>query len=259
LVAVLVPYPAESASTTILITAVYYDTYLTNEPEEAFRLMNVGTGAGDMTDWVVTDGSTEGTITLTGTLPPDESIWIAREADDFTLEFGFPPGYEYDADTDPMVPNLLQSGDFALNNTGDELVLKTSHGAIVDSVVYEGGEPTDTGWSGPGIYPYGGDTVGIERFAQGEQGVEAFGKEGQVLYRKLDQATGPPVPDTDTAADWAQATDDPIKGKKVQYPGWDLERYFRTETFTETAILTYAVAPANIYETVLAEINQATS
>ena len=90
----------------------------------------------------------------------------------------------------------------------------------MDSVVYEDGDPTDTGWSGPGIYPYGGDTVGIERFAQGEQGIEAFGKEGQVLYRKLDQATGLPAPDTDTATDWAQATDDPINGKKVQYPGW---------------------------------------
>jgi hypothetical protein len=86
-----------------------------------------------------------------------------------------------------------------------------------------GGDPTGTGWSGPGIYPYGGDTVDIERFAQGEQDVEAFGKEGQVLYRKLDQTTGLPVPDTDTAADWAQATDDTINGKEMQYPGWDLE------------------------------------
>ena len=43
-----------------------------------------------------------------------------------------------------------------------------------------------------------------------------------------DQTTGLPVPDTDTAADWAQATAvednglDAINGKKVQYPGWDL-------------------------------------
>jgi hypothetical protein len=68
--------------------------------------------------------------------------------------------------------------------------------------------------------------------------VEGFGLEGQILYRKLDQATGLPAPDTDTAADWAQDPDDPINGKKVQYPGWDLERYFRSETFAETAITT---------------------
>jgi cardiolipin synthase len=65
------------------------------------------------------------------------------------------------------------------------------------------------------------------------------------------------VSDTDTAADWAQATDDDINGKKIMYPGWDLERYFSTATFTETATITYTVAPDNIYETVVAEINQA--
>ena len=92
-------------------------------------------------------------------------------------------------------------------------------------MAYEGGDPTDTGWTAPGIDPYGGDTVGLERFAQGEQSIEAFGKEGQILYRKLDQTTGLPVPDTDTAADWAQATTveenglDLINGMKVQYPG----------------------------------------
>ena len=213
------PSSANSASTTILITAVFYDTYLTGEPDEAFRLLNVSGSAVDLTDWTVTDGPTEGTITLTDTLVAGASIWIAREVDDFTLEFGFPPDYEYGAETDPTVPNLTTSGTFALANTGDEVILKDDGDVIVDSVVYEGGDPTDTGWSGPGIYPYGGDTVGIERFAQEDQGIEAFGKEGQVLYRKLDQATGLPIPDTDTAEDWAQATAigdnglDPINGE----------------------------------------------
>jgi hypothetical protein len=221
------PTPANSASTSALITAVYYDTYLTDEPDEAFRLMNVSEAAVDLTDWTVTD--LEGTITLSDTLAAGASIWIAREADDFTLEFGFLPDYEYGADTDQAVPDLITSGTFALANTGDEIVLKDAGAVIVDSVVYEGGDPTGTGWSSPGVYPYGGDTVGIERFAQEEQGIEAFGKEGQVLYRKLNQATGLPIPDTDTAADWAQATAvednglDSIIGKKVQYPGWDLE------------------------------------
>jgi len=194
------PAPANSASTTVLITAVYYDTYLTGEPDEAFRLMNVSGSAVDLTDWTVTDGPTEGTITLSDTLAAGASIWIAREADDFALEFGFSPDYEYGAETDPAVPNLTTSGTFALANTGDQVILKDATAVIVDSVVYEDGDPTGTGWTGPGIDPYVGDTVGIERFAQEEQGVEAFGKEGQVFYRKLDQATGLPDPDTDTAA-----------------------------------------------------------
>jgi hypothetical protein len=103
-----VPSAANSASTTVLITAIYYDTYLTDEPDEAFRLMNLGGSAVDLIDWTVTD--IEGTITLSDTLAAGASIWIAREADDFTLEFGFPPDYEYGAETDPTVPNLSTSG-----------------------------------------------------------------------------------------------------------------------------------------------------
>ena len=62
-----------------------------------------------------------------------------------------------------------------LANTGDQIILKDDGAATVDSVVYEGGDTTDAGWIGPPIYPYGGTSVGIERFAQQERGVEAFG------------------------------------------------------------------------------------
>jgi Lamin Tail Domain len=226
LVGWLVPLPVvsgngiafNSASTTILITAVYYDTYLTGEPDEAFRLMNISGSPVNLTNWTVTDG--EGTITLIGTLSDGASIWITREADDFTLEFGFAPDYEYGGETDPLVPNLSMSGDFTLANTGDEIILKENTGAEVDCAVYEDGDPTACDWSGSPIEPYGGATVGVERFAPlGPGEPEGFGVEGQILYRKLDQATGLPVPDTDTASNWAQATDDNINGKKVQYPG----------------------------------------
>jgi cardiolipin synthase len=248
--------PARSASSSLLIAAVYYDTYLTDEPDEAFRLMNVGGTAMDLAGWTVTDGPNEGTITLQGPLAPGASIWIARQAAEFALEFGFSPAFEYGADTDPLVPDLAASGSFALANTGDQLVLKEGE-IIVDSVVWEGGDPDGTGWSGPTVWPYGGDSTGTEGFAGLERAVEGFGFEGQILYRKLEQATARPVPDTDTAADWAQATDDDINGKKVQYPGWDLEEFFFPATFTEPATLTYAVAPDQLYEAVLAEIEQA--
>jgi hypothetical protein len=47
---------AHSASSTILITSVYYDTYLTGEPDETFRLMNVSGAPVDLTNWTATDG-----------------------------------------------------------------------------------------------------------------------------------------------------------------------------------------------------------
>jgi phosphatidylserine/phosphatidylglycerophosphate/cardiolipin synthase-like enzyme len=234
--------PSLAASTSVLISAVYYDTYLPNEPDEAFRLTNVSAGSVNLTNWTVTDG--EGVITLTGSLAPGANAWIASAAVSFTLEFGFSPAYEYGVDSDAAVPNLARSGSVALGNSGDELILKDGSGTIVDSMVWESGNATGTGWSGPSINPY-------------DQGF--FGLEGQVLYRKLSQATGQPVPDTDTAGDWAQATDDDINGKKVQYPGWDVERFFQTARFSQTATITILVAPDNIFLNVRQAISSATT
>ncbi len=230
---------ASATSSTILISAVYYDTHLLSEPDESFRLTNVSAAPIDLSNWTATDG--EGVITLTGSLDAGDSIWIANQAVSFTLEFGIPPDYEYGGDTDPAVPDLILQGNFILANSGDELTLKNDAAAIVDSVVWVGGTITDTGWSGPTIGPYNQDS---------------FGLEGQILYRKLDQRSGQPVPDTNTDHDWAQATDDNLNGKKVLYPGWDLERYFQTAKFTQTAVITYLIAPDNIFENVRQAISQ---
>jgi cardiolipin synthase len=229
-------HPTAASSSTVLVSAVYYDTYLSGEPDESFRLINISASAVDLTNWTIGDG--EGIITLTGQLSPGSSIWVANQAMSFTLESGFPPDFEYGADSDPAVPNLGRRGTVSLSNDGDELVLQDSAGAIVDSVVWEGGDPAGTGWVDETIVPY-------------DQGF--FGIEGQILYRKLDQQTGRPVPDTDTASDWAQATDDNINGKKVMYPGWDLERYF------QTAVVTYLIAPDNIFANVRQVISSATT
>lgn len=232
---------AGAASSTVLIKAIYYDTYLSGEPDEAFQLINISASPVDLTNWTATDF--EGTVTLSGTLASGERIWIAREADDFYLEFGFKPDYEYQADTDPTVPNLTLTGSLSLANGGDQLAVHDASSTLVDAVVYEGGATTGTDWSGAAIEPY-------------DQGF--FGIEGQILYRKLDQVTGQPVPDTDTAADWAQATDNDLDGKKVQYPGWDLDRYFFTHQVTQTASITYVIAPDAIYEVVAGYLSRAT-
>jgi hypothetical protein len=258
LLVTLVAPSARSSSTTILMTAVYHDTYLSGEPDEAFRLMNASSSAENLAGWTVTDG--EGTVTLAGILEAGQSVWVTREAASFAQEFGFAPDYEYGADTDPAVPNLILSGDFRLADDGDEVILYGDTAAEVDCIVYEDGDPGACDWLGAPVEPYGGATARTTGLAPaGPDGPACFGLEGQILYRKLDQASGLPVPDTGTAADWAQDPGDPIDGTKVQYPGWDLERYFYTRTFTETATVTYAVAPDNIYEAVLAEINQATT
>ena len=115
---VLVNSPRTSAaSSTILIDRVYYDTYFPNQPEEAFRLINVSTAPISLTDWTIADG--EGALTLTGSLTPGASIWIARTAISFTLAFGYSPTYEYAGDSDPTIPDLALSGTLTLADAGD--------------------------------------------------------------------------------------------------------------------------------------------
>jgi uncharacterized protein YkwD len=219
---------------------VYYDTYLPGQPEESFRLTNVAATPMDLSNWKVTDG--EGTITLTGSISPSSDLWIARTAVSFTLEFGYPPAYEYGGDSDPTVPDLMSSGNVALADDGDQLILKNNTDTIVDSVVWGDGTLTGTDWSDVTINPY----------TQG-----SIGRTGQIIYRKLNQITGKAVPDTNTASDWAQALDDNINGKKVLRPGWDLDRYFQTAKFTQTAVITYLIAPDNIFVNVRQAISLA--
>jgi phosphatidylserine/phosphatidylglycerophosphate/cardiolipin synthase-like enzyme len=224
----------------VLIYALYYDTYTTNEPEEAFALINLGGSSAQLSGWQVTDG--EGTLTFPSySFAAGARLWAAKTATTFRTEFGFSPDFEYGGNSDPTVPDMTGTVP-ALANTGDEFRLLNSSLAIVDAIVYEGGNTASSGWSGAAIYPY---TQGF------------FGEEGQILYRKLGESTGLPLPDTNTLADWAQAKDDDVLGKKVQYPGWDLEHFFFPLKTTQNASLKYVVAPDNIFDAYLAEINAA--
>ena len=226
----------------VLIYALYYDTYTAYEPEEAFELINLGGSAVDLSGWQATDG--EGTVTFPSfSFQPGSRIWATKTATTFRTEFGFAADFEYGGDSDPTVPDMTGTPP-TFANSGDEFQLLDASNAVVDAVVYEGGDTATAGWSGAAINPY-------------SQGF--FGVEGQILYRKLDETTGLPVADTDTASDWAQTTSDNVDGKKVQYPGWDLEHFFFPLKVTQNAHLTYVVAPDNIFDAYVAEINKATS
>lgn len=217
---------SRAGGSAILIDAVYYDGYAASDTDEAVRLINVSATAVDLSNWRLNDGED----TSYATLPPGTSIaagatlWLATDAASFTRQFGFAPD---------VIPNGTWPG---YSNTGDEVILSDGSGTVMDTLVYEGGVTTTTGWSGTAVNPY---TV-----------TSVFGAEGQILYRMRHQTTGLPVPDTDTAADWAQSTGDVVNGRKVLYPGWDLETFFQTAKFTQSGTLTVAVAPDNAYETI---------
>lgn len=215
----------------VLIDGVLYDGYALNDADEAVRLVNADGAAVDVSGWRLSDGGSSTAVLPAGTiLPPGGALWLTGDAAAFRVQFG------HDADL-----TLAPWPGFA--NAGDEVVLLDAGGMPVDVLVYGGGDVVTPGWAGAAVEPYHVASI--------------FAAEGQILYRKRDQADGLPVPDTDSAADWAQSIDDPINGRKVRYPGWEADRFFFPATVTATAALTIAVAPDNAYDTLTRAIDHA--
>jgi len=84
----------------------------------------------------------------------------------------------------------------------------------MDVLVYEDGDISRPGWIGPAVTPYVVPSI--------------FAEEGQILYRIRDPVANLPLLDTNSAFDWAQQASDIVHGRKVQYPGWDINRFFQT-------------------------------
>ncbi len=210
------------AQTAVILDAVLYDGWAANDADEALALRNVGGSPVNLGGWQL-----NGKALPNLTLAAGEVAWLTRSTAAFTQQFGFAPAAQ-----------LISWPGFT--NTGDEVLLTNDQGQVVDVLVYEAGNTGQSGWSGTAVQPYA-----------------VSGQEGQILYRRRDPITALPVPDTNTAADWAQSRDDVINGRKVRYPGWDLDEFFFTTQVTETAVLTIAIAPDNAYEAVVAQINSA--
>ena len=221
-----------SASSPILIDSVLYDGYALDDADEAVRLVNAGATTVNLGGWRLGDGATAATLPGGTALAPGAAIWLARDAAAFRFQFG------HDAD-------MVLAPWPGYSNSGDEVVLQDATGATADALVYVGGDTARDGWFGPALAPYRVSSV--------------FAAEGQILFRRRDEATGRPVADSDTAADWAQMTADPIAGRKVRYPGWSAERFAAPVVITATATLTVAVAPDNAYAAVVRLIDGATS
>ena len=90
----------------LLISALYYDTYISGEPDEAFQIYNPLPAAVSLAGWQVTAGTRTVTFPAGITLNGNAKLWCARKAIDFRQTFGASPGCEYGGDTDPAVPDL---------------------------------------------------------------------------------------------------------------------------------------------------------
>ncbi|MBE2220547.1 MAG: lamin tail domain-containing protein [Anaerolineae bacterium] len=230
----------QNASTTVLIEAVHYYGY-DGANDEAVSLINVSNQVVNVGGWQLSDGTATAVLPQDLSLSPGQVVWLANSAAAFKQQFGHAPDA---AKTITGFSIPLLSGLWpGYANDGDEVLLSDATMQLVDTLVYKAGAINTNGWTGTAVQPYAPHT--------------ALPATGQILYRMRDQQTGLPVPDTNTATDWAQATGDVINGRKVRYPGWDLDEFFFTAQVTETAVLTIAIAPDNAYQAIVTEINNA--
>ncbi|MCX7681815.1 MAG: lamin tail domain-containing protein, partial [Anaerolineae bacterium] len=216
----------------VLIEAVLYDGLQTNDVDEAVLLLNGSHQSVDLSGWKLCKMGTSGwsCANLPAIkLAPQRRLWLARNGDAFRASFGFAPDH-------------VLSGWPLLTNSGDEVVLFDAVGTVQDALVYKNGSVGIGGWSGQAVWPY----IGSSGFAEA----------GQILYRIPHEISGLPYMDTDTAADWAQRQDNPWVGRRVRYPGWDLEQFSRP-ALAAGGVVTVGIAPDNAYQVVLEHINAA--
>jgi len=128
------------------ITEIYYDTPGRDEDEEWFEIANLGPAPLSLAGYKIGDeeqlGRGEGMARFPddATIAPGQVLVIARSAAGFRALFGRNPDFEL-RDTDPTVPDLPRSavwatGEIALANDGDELLLAGPDNVIRDAVNY---------------------------------------------------------------------------------------------------------------------------
>ncbi len=167
-----------------------------------------------------------------------QTLWLAQNADGFYPIWGFDADWASATITRPA--SLLTGSWPGFTDDGEVAYLIDAGGTPVDVLAYGKGIP-EAGWQGPAVpHPYA-----------------SYNNLGQVLYRKLDASTGLPVADTDSARDWAQDPDDPFNGRKLRYPGWDLEALFFPVEVDATSAITLAVAPDRMLNFVLDAVTSA--
>ena len=215
----------------VIIEAVLYDGLQRYDYDEAVLILNgydvtVDVSGWRLCTWHISDWRCADFPDVD--LAPGERVWLTRCDQAFARSFGFPPDY-------------VLSGWPRFANAGGEVALLDAQDSVRDLLVYRDGETDLDGWDGPSLEPYRGTN---------------FALRGQVLYRYLDEETGLPAADTDTAADWAQYPHDPHYGRRVRYPGWSLERFYHPAVGASGTV-TAGIAPDNAYDLVVDTIRAA--
>ncbi|MCK5109524.1 MAG: lamin tail domain-containing protein, partial [Methanosarcinales archaeon] len=173
---------APGRSENVMITEIYYDTYLKGDTDGEFiRIHNPTADPIEIGGWQITDFEADIIFpSLTG-VDAGGCLYLAYNATAFYDETLRRADFEYGVDSDSTPDMVKTSGTIKLSNDGDEVILKDEKGEIVDVVIY-GSSDSDAvgGWTGMPVVDV---------------------REGVILERDRDETTGK-YGDTDSAEDW---------------------------------------------------------
>jgi hypothetical protein len=209
-----------------LITEVYYDTNLSNEPEEYIAITNPTSVTVDISGWAISNGSADVKFPFGTSILPNQTIYIVKDATKFKGEMvTISPSFEYGVDSDPNVPQMITTTVPTFANTGDEVFLKNG-ATIIDAIIYSGSIYSGPGWTGSPIPAV---------------------SEGVIVVRDRVESTGQ-WEDTDSSADFNDL--------RVYQAG---QSRFDTPTFTYTGDVTVYTSLDSSYNTLTNLINSATT
>ncbi|MFZ2071693.1 MAG: phospholipase D-like domain-containing protein [Halobacteriota archaeon] len=172
---------APGMSEKVIITEIYYNTYLKGDTHGEFiRIHNPTESSINIGGWQITD--VEGVITFPSWLNIDagDSLYLAYNATAFYEEMLQNADFEHGVDSD-STPNMGRYKTLILANNGDEVILKDEKGEIIDVVIYGNSVYAGAGWSGIPVK----DT-----------------DEGVILARDRNETTGQQYEDRNSSADW---------------------------------------------------------
>jgi len=212
----------------LLITEVYYDTYLPDDPEEFIRICNPTENDVNLSGFYISDLEGDSIFPDGCNITVGDCIVVARGGNNYTEQGGERPDFEM-IDTNIAIPDM--SGNLRLANTGDEVLLKDTTGTVIDAFIYGNSQYDGSGWNGEAITLV--DSNQFQKYYTNNYYL--------VRNRKRNESIEGQYIDTDSADDW----DNNRMEDYVRYIGWS--RFDYPKYFTHSGDITLFNSPDTSY------------
>jgi len=138
--------------TSLLITEVYYRE---DDDMDFIAIHNPSDVSVSMTSFEITDGDDAWIFPSGANIDSHEDIYVASNGMSFEERMSFEPDWEV-KNTLSGVPNMEERGDFRLDESGGEVILKGYYDTVIDVVAFGDSDYQGVGWNNgpaPGVSP----------------------------------------------------------------------------------------------------------